>query len=152
MTKDTARTAIHIRVSDDLLTLIDQVRIAEKHSSRADLTRTALRQFLDNQGDQVGSRRHFTKSMDKRMDRLERMMMQMQTNQSALMILVAQLNTDILAATGKENLNPADYVQDAFNVAQEQHDNIQNRSSQVLVTLIQKSQQAKKNPPPKPEE
>ncbi len=143
---------IHIRVSKELLTLVDQVRIADKHDSRASVGRAALRDYLEKQDDETDSHHHFNKTMSTRMDRLERMLLQMQTNQTTLMILVAQLNTDILAATGKENLNPADYVQDAFNVAQEQHDNIQNRSKQVLATLIQKSQQAKMNPPPKPEE
>ena len=147
-------TAVHIRVSDDLLTLIDQIRIATKHDSRADLTRTALREFLDNQGDQIGSRRHFSKSMNKRMDGLEQMLMQMQANQTATMILVAQLNSEILTATGRKDINPADSVKDAFDVAQEQHDNVQNRSQEIVAMLLQKAQQPseKEDPPPaKPE-
>ena len=148
-------TAVHIRVSDDLLTLIDQVRIAGKHSSRADLTRTALREYLDNQGNQIGSRRHFSKSMNKRMDRLERQNLQLQANQTAIMILVAQIGTEILTGiTGKEDLNGALAVKEAFDVAQIQHGNIQGRSKEIVAMLLQKAQQPSEKedlPPSKPE-
>ena len=107
---------IHIRVSKELLTLVDQVRIADKHDSRASVGRAALRDYLEKQDDETDSRHHFNKTMSTRMDRLERMLLQMQTNQTTLMILVAQLNTDILATAGKPNLNPADAVKDAFDV------------------------------------
>ena len=145
---------IHVRVTKDLLTLVDQVRLADKRDSRASVGRAALRNYLEKQEDQVGSRRHFTKSMNKRMDRLEQMLLQIQTNQTAIMILVAQLNSEILTATGRKDINPATSVKDAFDVALEQHDNVQNRSKEIVAMLLQKAQQQseKKDPPPaKPE-
>jgi hypothetical protein len=105
-----------------------------------------LREYLDKQEDQVGSRRHFSKSMNKRMDRLEQMLLQIQTNQTAIMILVAQLNSEILTATGRKDINPATSVKDAFDVAQEQHDNVQNRSKEIVAMLIQKAQQQSETP------
>jgi hypothetical protein len=39
--------------------------------TEADLIREAIRQFLDEQSDVVGSRRHFQKSLQERLDQLE---------------------------------------------------------------------------------
>ena len=152
--KDEQLLPIQARITPELMTLVDQVRIAERHDSRASVARAALRDYLDKQEDQVGSRRHFSKSMNKRMDRLERMLLQIQVNQTATMILVAQLNSEILTATGRKDINPAHSVKDAFDVAQEQHDNVQNRSKEIVAMLLQKAQQPseKEDPPPaKPE-
>ena len=152
--KDEQLLPIQARITPEIMTLVDQVRIAERHDSRASVARAALRDYLDKQEDQVGSRRHFSKSMNKRMDRLERMLLQIQINQTATMILVAQLNSEILTATGRKDINPANSVKDAFDVAQEQHDNVQNRSKEIVAMLLQKAQQPseKEDPPPaKPE-
>ena len=139
--------AIHVRISDDLMTLVDQVRIAGKHRSRADLARSALREYLDNQSDQIGSRRHFNKTMNKRMDRLERKLVQMQVNQTATIILVAQMVSELLmTTTGKDDLNAALAVKEAFDVTQLQHENIQNRSQEIVAMLIQKARQQSKSP------
>ncbi len=120
---------IHVRVSEELLTLIDQVRIAEKHDSRASVARAALRNYLDKQEDQIGSRRHFNKTMNKRMDRLERQLVQMQVTQTTTIILVAQMVSELLmATTGKDDLNAALAVKEAFDVTQIQYENIQGRS------------------------
>jgi Arc/MetJ-type ribon-helix-helix transcriptional regulator len=139
--------AIHVRISDDLMTLVDQVRIAGKHRSRADLARSALREYLDNQSDQIGSRRHFNKTMNKRMDRLERQLVQMQVTQTTTIILVAQMVSELLmATTGKDDLNAALAVKEAFDVAQIQHENIQGRSQDIVAMLIQKARQQSKSP------
>lgn len=39
--------------------------------TEADLIRTAIRQYLDDQEDLIGSRRHFQRSLRERVDRLE---------------------------------------------------------------------------------
>jgi metal-responsive CopG/Arc/MetJ family transcriptional regulator len=138
---------IHIRVSKELLTLVDQVRIADKHDSRASVGRAALRNYLEKQEDQIGNRRHFTKSMSDRMDRLEQMLVQIQVNQTATMIMGAQIGSEILTAiTGKKDLNAALAVKEAFDVAQEQHDNVQNRSKEIVAMLLQKAQQQSETP------
>jgi len=43
----------------------------EREVSMNDLYRTALRQYLDDQEDVIGSRRHFSKSLQNRLDQLE---------------------------------------------------------------------------------
>ena len=53
----------------DLLAQIVAKR--ERDVTEASLIREAIRQFLDEQSDLVGSRRHFQKSLQLRLDRLE---------------------------------------------------------------------------------
>lgn len=47
----------------------------DRDTTEASLIREAIRQFLDEQTDMVGSRRHFQKSLQLRLDRLERSLM-----------------------------------------------------------------------------
>lgn len=59
------------RITPELHTLLRQVRIARRFDSDADLVRAALRAYLDDQSEQVASRRHFNASFKHRMDRVE---------------------------------------------------------------------------------
>lgn len=62
-----------ITMSEEMHALLNQ--IAAKHGrdiTESHLIREAIRQFLDEQTDMVGSRRHFQKSLQLRLDRLER--------------------------------------------------------------------------------
>jgi metal-responsive CopG/Arc/MetJ family transcriptional regulator len=62
-----------IAMSEEMHALLEQ--IAAKHGrdiTESHLIREAIRQFLDEQVDAVGSRRHFQKSLQMRLDRLER--------------------------------------------------------------------------------
>jgi Arc/MetJ-type ribon-helix-helix transcriptional regulator len=46
-------------------------RVAKRFENDADLVRAALRVFLDEQSDQVGSKRHFNTTFQHRMNRLD---------------------------------------------------------------------------------
>lgn len=62
-----------IAMSEEMHALLTQT--AAKHGrdiTESHLIREAIRQFLDEQTDVVGSRRHFQKSLQLRLDRLER--------------------------------------------------------------------------------
>jgi len=62
-----------IAMSEEMHALLSQ--IAAKHGrdiTESHLMREAIRQFLDEQVDAVSSRRHFQKSLQLRLDRLER--------------------------------------------------------------------------------
>src|SRR5258708_391349 len=43
----------------------------DRSVSLSDLLRTAIRQYIDDQEDVIGSRRHFSKSLQNRLDQLE---------------------------------------------------------------------------------
>ncbi len=55
--------------------LAQMVAKRDRDTTEASLIREAIRQFLDEQTDMVGSRRHFQKSLQLRLDRLERSLM-----------------------------------------------------------------------------
>ncbi|MBK8027688.1 MAG: ribbon-helix-helix protein, CopG family [Chloroflexi bacterium] len=62
-----------LAMSQEMHDLLLQVAAKRgREVSVSDLIREAIRQFLDQQADLVGSRRHFQKSLQGRIDRLER--------------------------------------------------------------------------------
>ncbi|MBL8165263.1 MAG: hypothetical protein JNJ61_24990 [Anaerolineae bacterium] len=62
---------VYARITPELYTLLQQVRVAKRFENDADLVRAALRAFLDEQSDQVGSKRHFNATFQRRMNRLD---------------------------------------------------------------------------------
>lgn len=62
---------VYARITPELHTLLQQVRVARRFETDADLMRAALRAYLDEQSDQVASKRHFSASMQRRMNRIE---------------------------------------------------------------------------------
>jgi Arc/MetJ-type ribon-helix-helix transcriptional regulator len=63
------------RVSEDLWLLMEQLIQKEKHPNISDFVRTCIRAYLDEKSDAIGSKRHFTRSLAERMDRLEAMLL-----------------------------------------------------------------------------
>src|SRR5690349_18705851 len=69
-TKYTVRyTVIVTQDMDDKLELI--LKRQDRSVSKSDLLRTAIRQYLDEQEDLIGSRRHFSKSLQNRLDQID---------------------------------------------------------------------------------
>jgi len=70
MAKNTIRRSISMtqEMQDRLALLVSK---QPRDFTEADLIREALRLYLDNQSDIIGSRRHFQKSLQERIDRLE---------------------------------------------------------------------------------
>lgn len=62
---------VYARITPELHTLLTQVRVAKRFETDADLVRAALRAYLDEQSDQVASRRHFSASFQRRVNRLD---------------------------------------------------------------------------------
>ena len=62
---------VYARITPELHTLLQQVRVAKRFESDADLVRAALRAYLDDQSDQVASKRHFSASFQRRINRVE---------------------------------------------------------------------------------
>jgi Arc/MetJ-type ribon-helix-helix transcriptional regulator len=70
MAKKTVRRSISMtqEMHDRLALLVSK---QPRDTSEADLIREAIRLYLDNQEDIIGSRKHFQKSLQERLDRLE---------------------------------------------------------------------------------
>ena len=77
-----------VRVTDDMWLLMEQIIRKEGHRSINEFVRTCIRAYLDQSGDVIGSRRHFSRQMNARMDRLE------------ALIEWNSLQTQVLSASG----------------------------------------------------
>lgn len=62
---------VYARITPELYTLLQQVRIAKRFETDADLMRAALRAYLDEQSEQVASKRHFNSTFQRRISHLE---------------------------------------------------------------------------------
>lgn len=62
---------VYARITPDLHTLLQQVRVAKRFDSDADLVRAALRAYLNEAPDQIASKRHFNRTLRRRMNRLD---------------------------------------------------------------------------------
>ena len=95
---------ISLRVSPELWLLMEQVIQKEGHRSINEFVQSCIRAYLDETGDVIGSRRHFSKSLSARMDRLE------------AMLLWNSLQTQVLTARGlftiMDELSPDDAPQE----------------------------------------
>ncbi len=61
-----------LRLTKDMDDKLQQILKKQDRSvSLNDLMRTAIRQYIDDQEDVIGSRRHFSKSLQNRLDQLE---------------------------------------------------------------------------------
>lgn len=105
---------VYARITPELYTLLQQVRVAKRFENDADLMRAALRAFLDEQSDQVGSKRHFNTTFQRRMNRLD-------WHLTVLTYLLAQaLGMLIAHATGQKLPGDA-LLEQAIRLAAQNH-------------------------------
>ena len=90
MTKKTEQRSI--RMTPEMRALLAQLLLKQPRDvSEADLIREAIRHFLDEQDDLIGSRRHFQKSLQ---DRIEALESALSFHLNVLLYLVAALDPD----------------------------------------------------------
>jgi hypothetical protein len=78
----------------------------------AEIAREAFRIFLDDQADQIGSRKHFTKSFQRRLDHTDWQL-------SILLRLVCNLTSIMMSVIMKEDYPSEEALQFALKQAQE---------------------------------
>lgn len=64
---------LSVQITDAMDDKLEQVARG-RDEAKSEVVRTALRAFLDEQEDVIGSRKHFTKMFGRRIDQLERLM------------------------------------------------------------------------------
>lgn len=67
----TSRISVHI--TEAMSQRLDQIAI-QRDEAKAEIVRAALRAYLDQQEDLIGSRKHFTKMFQRRMTYVERLL------------------------------------------------------------------------------
>ncbi len=92
-------------------------QLLSKHGrefTESDLIREAVRRYLDEQEDIIGSRRHFSKTFQDRVDRLQ-IALEFQLN--VLLYLVATGFALLLQAATKQKIPPPQLIQNAIIAA-----------------------------------
>jgi Arc/MetJ-type ribon-helix-helix transcriptional regulator len=92
-------------------------QLVSKHGrefSESDLIREAIRRYLDEQEDVIGSRRHFAKSFQDRVDGLE---MALNFHLNVLIYLVAAGLAVLLAGLSKEKVTASQLIRNAVIAA-----------------------------------
>lgn len=125
----THRLTVHITAPmDDRLEQIAK----QRDEPKAEVVRAALRAWLDEQEDLIGSRKHFTRMFGRRVDYLERLL---------VVILGMSLQTEHLLyeRLHKQPVDPGDLLDDMIRAGIAAADNIQ--------TLIEQAVQQTHEPP-----
>jgi Arc/MetJ-type ribon-helix-helix transcriptional regulator len=88
-----------------------------RDEAKAEVVRTALRAFLDEQEDVIGSRKHFTKAFGRRIDHIERLLsVTLWLNLQTLHLLYERLH--------KEQLEAGELLADAIREGVELNDTV----------------------------
>ncbi len=125
----TSRLSLHITsaMSDRL----DQIALL-RDEAKAEIVRAALRAYLDEQEDLLGSRKHFTRMFQRRVDYMEKLLVVMLwLNVQTLQILHERIK--------QEPYELGDLLQDAIGAGIETEDGI--------YTLVNRAIQNKTKPP-----
>ena len=94
---------ISLRVTPELWKLMEQIIQKQGHRSVNEFVQACIRAYIDETGDIIGSRRHFSRSMAARMDRLE------------ALLLWHSLQTQVVASSGMFTLMDEIAPEDAEN-------------------------------------
>jgi Arc/MetJ-type ribon-helix-helix transcriptional regulator len=125
----TRRLTVHItEPMDDRLEQVAR----QRDEPKSEVVRAALRAWLDEQEDLIGSRKHFTKMFGRRVDALER-----------LVVITLGMSLETLhmfyERVNKKTYDPGDLLEDMIRSGLAAQDSIQ--------TLIEHVAQAKTKPP-----
>jgi len=105
---------LSVQVTDAMDDRLEQVARG-RDEAKSEVVRAALRAFLDEQEDVIGSRKHFTKAFGRRIDHLER-----------LLIAVLSINLDVkhlfLERLHKQEVDVVALLQGAIDTGVSTHD------------------------------
>ena len=105
-----------VQVTEAMEDRLEQVARG-RDEAKAEVVRTALRAFLDEQEDVIGSRKHFTKAFGRRVDHIERLLsVTLWLNLQTLHLLSERLR--------KEHVEAGDLLADAITEGVDLHDTV----------------------------
>ena len=125
----TNRLTVHITQAMDHR--LEQIA-SQRDESKAEIARAALRAYLDEQEDLIGSRRHFTKMFQRRVDYLERLMV-------ICLWINVQMMQILFERVKKEPYDLGQLLEDAIGAGIE--------TESAVHTLVERVRQQKTKPP-----
>ena len=126
-----SRLSLHI--TEAMSNRLDQIALM-RDEAKAEILRAALRAYLDEQEDLLGSRKHFTKMFQRRVDYLERL-------QTITLWLNGQMLQILFEELKQQPYELAALFEDAIGTGIQNEDGIH--------TLVQRVSQRKTKPPAK---
>ncbi|MAU12416.1 MAG: hypothetical protein CL607_21510 [Anaerolineaceae bacterium] len=115
MTRQRRRSVrVYARITPELYTLFQQVRIAKRYESDADLMRAALRAYLQKQSDQVASKRYFNVSMQRRLSQVD-------WHLTVITTLLAHALAMLISSVSGQKLSPEKLLDQSIRLAAEKH-------------------------------
>jgi predicted DNA-binding protein len=104
-----------IAMTPEMHSRLEQLVSKQGHDiTESDLIREAIRLYLDEQQDIIGSRRHFARSFQDRIDRLE---YTLEFHLNVLLLLLANALPEMLPHFTKERTTPSQLLQQAIIAA-----------------------------------
>jgi hypothetical protein len=123
---------LYTRVTPALYALLQQVRVARQIEDDAALLREALRRYLDEQAEQVGSKRHFSATFQRRINRLDWHLM-------VLTYLIAQACGLLIAHATQQKVPGEALIEQAIRLAQEQQATLAQRLDAAQTQIEQEA-------------
>ena len=114
---------VFTRVIGNQLKVLEDIRVEKNYPNRSDVIREAIEQYIQNEGNAIGSRRHFNRSMGGLLNSLKEIFLIAFT---WLLVLVAQGFSSLLRAITKEEdkWNPMEMIADASKITVQQYPKI----------------------------
>lgn len=111
---------VFTRINVHQLNQLEQLQTIKNYPNRSDVVRDAIEQYIQNEGNVIGSRRHFNRTMASLLNELKEIII---ITFTWMLVLVAQGLTSILNALskGKQEFNPMDLVIESSKVAMKQY-------------------------------
>ncbi|MCB9460151.1 MAG: hypothetical protein H6670_10925 [Anaerolineaceae bacterium] len=116
---------VYARITPELHTLLQQVRIAKRIDSDAEIVRAALRAYLDRQSNQVASKRHFSYSLQQRLSYLD-------WHLSVITTLLAQALAMIITAITGQKVTPDKLLEQSIRMATDKHNELTQRLNDAM--------------------
>lgn len=132
MAKNGYDQQIFTRMTRHQVELLEQLRVKKKFPHRSDVVRDAVEQYIQNEGNVIGSRRHFNQTMRSLLNEIREIIIITFTWQ---LVLIAQGFSSLLKAITKEedndNWHPMTFINESGKVAQKQYPLIRANIEQI---------------------
>lgn len=114
---------VFTRINVHQLNQLEQLQALKNYPNRSDVVRDAIEQYIQNEGNVIGSRRHFNSTMATLLSELKEIIL---ITFTWMLVLVAQGFTSLLRALSKQDqdFKPMDLIVESSKIAIKQYPTI----------------------------
>ncbi len=133
---------LQLRLTPTMYARLNEIRISKSFPSISSIGREAIRYYIEEQSDQIGSRRHFSRAMKQRLATLENKMDTHFAVHTSLQAIIGAAMLTVLDEDEKE-WKPAELIAEAARVALQQHSQLNHMAQQLIQARTEAEKQAK---------